>query len=166
MKLKLKSKTIENVTATLPEKTSETLERISKAQPKKILSDGAVIDGPSFEGQETEPVADDGPHPYPDIVVNQFLEVEADNLAEAQLQAFEQAAELIANFADVSEYQPLVISDDDGSNERTFTNVSLISYKYNQLGYAWNLDGKGGLAGTTYRFPFDIYFRGIEQEKE
>lgn len=173
MKLKLKSKTIENITVELPEKPSETAEKIlaqAKAQAaiKTILADGAEIDGPSIEGdevlQDPEPVVDDGPHTHPDIIINQELEVEAETLEEAQEQAFQQAQELISNFANPQEYEPLVISDDDGSNERTFTQVEFSSYQYTQPKFVWNEDGKGGLAAPSSKYFVDIYLRGIEQE--
>lgn len=170
MKLKLKNKTIENVTVELPEKPSETAEKIlAQAQSgiKTILADGAEIDGPSIEGdealQDPAPVAD-GPHTHADIIINQELEVEAQTLDKEQEQAFQQAQELISNFANPQEYEPLVISDDDGSNERTFTQVEFSSYQYTQPKFVWNEDGKGGLAAPSSKYFVDIYLRGIEQE--
>ena len=121
-----------------------------------------------LEGLLDEEVQDEeaskGPFTHPDIIINQKLEVEASSNDEAQQEAFRQAVELVSYFANPKDYEPLVISDDDGSNERTFSQVVLGSWQYTQPQFVWNEDGHGGLAEPSYNYFVDIYLRGIEEE--
>lgn len=153
-KITLKNKTL-TANATLPETLEEKEAKDIATANARMLADGAMIDGPSFDGQEgpvPEPV-DEGPHTWPDIVLNM------------ELSGYEEFDEIKQGyFNDPANYETLSISDEDESSERTFEHVTLDSFQCVRNEYVYNNNGSDLLEKEEKYFA-DFYFRGLEKEE-
>lgn len=158
-KITLKNNSFTAKAVTLPDTPEEVLEKAieeANANQKRILADGAELDGPSFEGQagpESEPV-DEGPKTWPELVINMEI---------SGYEEFDQIKQ--EYFNDPANYETLSVSDEDETSERTFEHVTLDSFQCVRNEFVYNHDENGNLLEKEEKYFADFYFRGLEKEE-
>ena len=151
MKIKFKNNVLE-AAVELPEKPSQITERIF-AQQERILADGAIMEGPEFDGMPSVAEESSEPVTHPDIRISQ------------QIDGIEDTDSIFKMFYDSSNYETLEIEDEETQETRTFTNIELGGIQYIPSKFAWDPDGKGGFKKPIEIHHVEISLRGDEIEE-